>query len=57
MDPIYSAALASDTADPAALLSVALMLGGLVVVSLAALVEHYARRSNFITRAVDRWSK
>lgn len=56
MDPAYTAAWASDAGDPAALLSLSLMVAGLLVVVGAALLAHYTGRDNLVTRALDRWS-
>lgn len=57
MDPTWAAAHSPDAGDPAALVSLSIMVAGILVVALAALLEHYSGRSNLVTRALDRWSR
>lgn len=56
MDPVYGLQ-ASDFTDSAGAVSLTLMGLGLLVVTLAALLEHWTTRSNIVTRALDRWSR
>jgi hypothetical protein len=38
------------------LLSIGIMVAGIAIVVVASLAEHYSGKSNFVTRALNRWS-
>lgn len=57
MDPSYAAALAGDTGMPLSGLGIAMMVVGIGIVTVGALIEYGTGRPNFITRALDRWSR
>lgn len=56
-DPGYALAALQDNGDPLALIAVLIMGGAIVLVTCATLAAHYMGQENFITRALDRWSK
>lgn len=57
MDPSYAAAAMADTGQPLMGLGILMMVVGIGIVTVGALIEYGTGRPNFITRALDRWSR
>lgn len=56
MDPVYGLQATDFDGLPQAV-GLCIMAVGVVVVTVAALVEHWTKRSNIVTRALDRWHR